>query len=130
MHVVSETFRANIIVSQAKLPYNGLHILKLDTKNMGHTIQTITHTHRGKSTSKTFILYKSQSILHVKMLFYNFSAHSTGFKNRNTLLVRKLTMFSPSKCLSSSKMKLPEKIFGLTQKKLNDLLKYVFPTKK
>lgn len=80
--------------------------------------------------SKTFILYKSQSILHVKMLFYNSSAHSTGFKNCNTLLVRKLTMFSPSKCLSSSKMKLPEKIFGLTQKKLNDLLKYVFPTKK
>lgn len=44
MYVVSETFRANIIVSQAKLPYNGLNILKLDTKNMGHTKLLPTHT--------------------------------------------------------------------------------------
>lgn len=51
---------------------------------MGHTTHTITHMYRVKSTTKEFILYKIQSILHVKILFCNFNPHSTDFKNYNT----------------------------------------------
>lgn len=60
---------------------------------MGHTTHTITNMYRGKSTTKEFILYKIQSILHVKILFYNFNSHSTGFKNYNT--GKKINCFHP-----------------------------------
>ena len=53
-----------------------------------------------------FILCRTQSILHVKILFYNFNAHATGLKKLNTLPARKLTMFSASKSsLSGIKMR-------------------------
>lgn len=99
---------------------------------MGHTTHTITHMYRGKSTTKESTLHKIQSILHVKILFYNFNPHSTGFTNYNTgKKKKKLTMFSPSKCgFSSSKVRPPQKIVCLTQKKPKYSLKCVFPNEK
>lgn len=102
-------------MGQPKVPYNHLNILKSDKKKKnGPRHSHYYPTYRGKSTSKTFILYRIQYILCIKILFYNFNAHSTGSNNCNTLLVKKLTMFLPSKFLSSSKRRLPDKIFCLT----------------